>query len=528
MQVISKDPLMSNQKVYRQLVNESDGGPRHIICTPRDPNQVKNFRKECNRQIRISHDAMFNTYQLCFQLQFNDRRGVPQDFIRQLQVYPTVIGHLIPHPLLESLETLLKVSTEPVILHYDTVFNMGDFYLSTLVFRHSMFSNNPIIPTAFFIHSRRFQEDHTQFVKVIRKSLPLVASKRIIMVTDREFDFSEVFPLSLHVFCWNHLERDLHFYLKNTANCKSSEISFYANAFSHLMSEVNKEEFDMEWDKLKLSFASKSVLNYFEQKLLPAFKEHSSIWKLKENGVPNPEYGLTNNASESLNAVLHSLQQWKQAPLDVICVSLYHLSCYYHREIVRAFHACGTWDLKEEYAYFQRDPSLMPFLPKTIEPKDIVARVRGEIVPTYEEIAKTNGDSTKQEDKSVYNSQLSLAHEAICNKRVSLTDQGCWVVIGTDGITPYAVRLFPKETCTCSAVKMCYHLMACKLMVGQSAETFTSAKPNMTLLGQKARRKNKEGPSGRKKPRRKDFEDLQNGKTNGKSNTHNIFQTCSS
>jgi len=125
---------MSNQRVYQQLVNESDGGPRHIICTPRDRNQVKNFRKEINRQIRISHDAMFNTYQLCFQLQFNDCKGVPHDFICQLQVHPTVIGHLIAQPLLESLKTLLKVSTEPVILHYDTVFNMGDFYLSTLVF----------------------------------------------------------------------------------------------------------------------------------------------------------------------------------------------------------------------------------------------------------------------------------------------------------------------------------------------------------------------------------------------------------
>jgi len=157
----------------------------------------------------------------------------------------------------------------------------------------------------------------------------------------------------------------------------------------------------------------------------------------------------------------------------------------------------------------------MPFLPKTMDPKDIVARVRGEIIPTYEDFAKINVDSTKQENKSECNSQLSLAHEAICNKRVSLTDNGCWVVIGTDGVTPYAVHLFPKETCSRSAVKMCYHLMACKLMIGQSAETFTNAKPNMTLLGQKTRRKNKEGPSGRKFPRKKDFEDLSNGKING-------------
>jgi len=119
------------------------------------------------------------------------------------------------------------------------------------------------------------------------------------------------------------------------------------------MTEVTKEEFDKEWNKLKLSFTNKTILNYFEVKLLPAFKEHSSIWKLKENGIPNPEHGLTNNASESMNAVLRSLQEWRQVPLDVICVSLYHLSCYYHREIVRAYHVCGMWQLKEEFIYLQ-------------------------------------------------------------------------------------------------------------------------------------------------------------------------------
>ena len=55
------------------------------------------------------------------------------------------------------------------------------------------------------------------------------------MVTDREFDFSDVFLHCLNVFCWNHLERDLHFYLKNSANCRPSEISYYANTFKELM-----------------------------------------------------------------------------------------------------------------------------------------------------------------------------------------------------------------------------------------------------------------------------------------------------
>ena len=59
--------MMSAQKVYRQIINEDDGGPRHVI---NNHNQVKNFQKENNRQFRISHDALYNAYQLCFQLQF--------------------------------------------------------------------------------------------------------------------------------------------------------------------------------------------------------------------------------------------------------------------------------------------------------------------------------------------------------------------------------------------------------------------------------------------------------------------------
>ena len=96
----------------------------------------------------------------------------------------------------------------------------------------------------------------------------------------------------LNLFCWNHLEKGLHFYLKNTANCQSSEISFNANAFKSLMIEESEEEFDKSWMNFKKSITSSCVFKYFEQKLLPAFKKHSSIWTLKEMGIVDPENGL--------------------------------------------------------------------------------------------------------------------------------------------------------------------------------------------------------------------------------------------
>jgi len=78
---MSKGPMISAQKVYQQIVNEDGGGAQHVINTPRNQDQVKNFQKEENWQFRILHDAIYNTYQLCFQLQLKDHNGQPQDFI---------------------------------------------------------------------------------------------------------------------------------------------------------------------------------------------------------------------------------------------------------------------------------------------------------------------------------------------------------------------------------------------------------------------------------------------------------------
>ena len=80
-QVLNKGPLISAQKVYQQIVNEDTGGPRHVIQTPRDKNQIKNFQKEESRHFQISHDAIYTTYQLCFQLQFNNHKGKSTDFL---------------------------------------------------------------------------------------------------------------------------------------------------------------------------------------------------------------------------------------------------------------------------------------------------------------------------------------------------------------------------------------------------------------------------------------------------------------
>ena len=62
----------------------------------------------------------------------------------------------------------------------------GDFYLSPLLYRHTLFSNSPTILTLFLIHERKFHSIHEKFMQCLAdRILSLVSGKKNIpLVTD--------------------------------------------------------------------------------------------------------------------------------------------------------------------------------------------------------------------------------------------------------------------------------------------------------------------------------------------------------
>lgn len=55
-------------------------------------------------------------------------------------------------------------------------------------------------------------------------------------------------------------------------------------------------------------------------------------WHLEELAVYNPISGITTNQSEGFNTLLKHLQEWKEIPVDMAVLSLYHLQAYYSNE----------------------------------------------------------------------------------------------------------------------------------------------------------------------------------------------------
>ena len=61
-----------------------------------------------------------------------------------------------------------------------------------------------------------------------------------------------------------------------------------------------------------------------------------------------------------------------------------------------------------------------------------------------------------------------LSRSVIENGHISLSARlRVFTIVGTAG-NAHAVRLFPKESCTCPSTGLCYHIMAAKLSIGMN------------------------------------------------------------
>ena len=60
----------------------------------------------------------------------------------------------------------------------------------------------------------------------------------------------------------------------------------------------------------------------------------------------NEETGITQNLSESINFVMHSLLEWKEVPIDVLLLAIYRLQLYFLKEIKHGKAGIGRYALR--------------------------------------------------------------------------------------------------------------------------------------------------------------------------------------
>ena len=99
------------------------------------------------------------------------------------------------------------------LLSYDTTFQLGDFYVSPLIFRHTIFEEKPCIPATFLIHERKYTATHQEMFKECVAQIPALRKATCPLFIDKEQAITNAAKLEMQsvplVHCWNHIVRDI-------------------------------------------------------------------------------------------------------------------------------------------------------------------------------------------------------------------------------------------------------------------------------------------------------------------------------
>ena len=149
---------------------------------------------------------MFNIHEITYDI---------PEFIWKITKFPDLVCIFCLKDLINEADHVLTLQDLPSkqLLSYDTTFKMGNFYLSSLIFRHTIFRERPCIPVIYMIHERKLTDTHFEMLQTISKLIPSLTKANIPIVTDREKAITNalkhVMPNIKLVFCWNHVLRDV-------------------------------------------------------------------------------------------------------------------------------------------------------------------------------------------------------------------------------------------------------------------------------------------------------------------------------
>ena len=296
---------------------------------------------------RLSQDSIYNIHVLAYEI---------SGFVRKIVTFPDLEAVFGMAEVVEGLERELQLSEPGQLLSYDTTFQLGNFYLSILLYKSMIFQEEPCIPALFLMHERKFTSTHATFFSELKKVVPSIQRSRIPIVTDRERAITSaincVLPEIPNLSCWNHIFQDVRRWL-TARGAPQSECTLYIGHLRQLFSQPSLEEYEATLQQLRGVWDG--VFNeYYTKHIHPDVDQRVGRWQLESLGVYTYS-GVTTNMAESINKVVKALQNWKEAPVDAMLMALYQLQQYHHNEMERGLAGIGEYHLKPKYIHLRKN-----------------------------------------------------------------------------------------------------------------------------------------------------------------------------
>ncbi|VDI63133.1 Hypothetical predicted protein [Mytilus galloprovincialis] len=130
-------------KVYKKMICTNDvDGSHQAVANPRNTKQVKNILSKDRQEKALSKDDIYDLVLLAYQL---------DGFASEVLVYPDLYAVVALPEIINAFKDIIELKSEdPVYLVYDTTFNLGDCYVSPIVFKHVIFDETPFVLAFFF------------------------------------------------------------------------------------------------------------------------------------------------------------------------------------------------------------------------------------------------------------------------------------------------------------------------------------------------------------------------------------------
>ena len=122
----------------------------------------------------------------------------------------------------------------------------------------------------------------------------------------------------------------------------------YITDILHLFHQPKEEAYKEKLEDLTAKWTS-PLLDYYMDQIEPGITSVAR-WAIEPLGVYNPYSGVTNNQAEGLNYFLKQLQQWHEAPVDCMLLSMQHLQSFYLTEISRGQNGMGNYHLHPQFS----------------------------------------------------------------------------------------------------------------------------------------------------------------------------------
>lgn len=261
--------------------------------------QLRNLHFQYLKQSRLSQDALYNIHEIAY-----DNPG----FVWKITTFPDLVCVCGLQELLDELDRVLLLDSPSQLLSYDTTFQLGDFYVSPLLFRHVVFKQCPCIPAMFLIHERKFTATHKEILKACVERVPALVKAKCPLVTDKEKAIVNAIRTELPavkvLHCWNHIFRDVRMWCRKHG-APAGDISLYCDHLFQLFHSPTELEYETRLEEQRQVWDS-TFESYYMKEIHPDVCQSIGRWVLQEYHVYNPYSGVTNNQSESFNRLVIS------------------------------------------------------------------------------------------------------------------------------------------------------------------------------------------------------------------------------